>query len=91
MKAQPLNKPTKLDVDLDQWRRDVQMFAATTKQALAGIVADLSSQCSGSRSEFEAPSDQRRTGSGTASNPASDGNRLSQLKAQLAERLNNKK
>ena len=41
-------KPVSLAIDLDQWRRDIQAFASTTKQALDGIVSELSNQCASS-------------------------------------------
>ena len=42
------DSPTKLgSVDLDQWRQEIDVFAAATIAALDAIVSELSTTCSG--------------------------------------------
>ena len=36
-----------INVDLEQWRRDIDTFAAATTSALDAIISDLSTVCSG--------------------------------------------
>ncbi len=38
--------PVELNIDVEQWRRDVRTFADATSAAIHGIVAELTEQCS---------------------------------------------
>lgn len=42
------DKQTKfINVDLEQWQRDINAFSAATKSALDSIIGDLSAACNG--------------------------------------------
>lgn len=45
--SQNETEPQFISLDLEQWRRDIQAFATTTRGALNAIVSELSNQCSG--------------------------------------------
>jgi hypothetical protein len=84
-----------LEINVDQWRRDVKTFAETTIQALDAIVSQLSNSCSSSSSgdewnhanyrERENP--EARTNFATSD--ARNDDRLAKIKSQLAKRLSN--
>ena len=88
-------KTTALDINVDQWRRDINTFAATTLQALDVIVAQLSNSCTILPKDDEwGDSNDRPTAAQmderTTNEPKRDANndeRLSQLKFRLAERI----
>jgi len=46
MNNQTEPEPNLATVDLDQWRRDIAIFAAATSSALDAIVDELSNSCS---------------------------------------------
>ena len=91
---QPLSeKPIELNIDVDQWRRDIQTFASTTKRVLDAIAAELSNDCAKNSGE---PIQSVRTSPQTAvthslnvsqdETPGAD-DRLAKLKSQLAKRI----
>ena len=47
MKNQSETETNSFNVDLDQWRRDIDTFASATTSALDAIVNELSNACSG--------------------------------------------
>jgi hypothetical protein len=85
-------KPIALSIDVEQWRRDIQTFADTTKRALDAIAGELSNGCTGkaiqsaqtSNGAFE-PSAILASGMGTGDLAVPD--RLARLKSQLAKRI----
>ena len=46
MKTENPQQPFKLEIDAEQWQRDIRTFAETTNQALVAIVSQLSNSCS---------------------------------------------
>jgi len=48
MKNQTETETNSINVDLDQWRRDIDTFASAMTSALDAIVDELSNACSGS-------------------------------------------
>jgi len=47
MKNQTETETNSINVDLDQWRRDIDTFASAMTSALDAIVDELSNACSG--------------------------------------------
>ncbi|MEM7784669.1 MAG: hypothetical protein AAF939_00245 [Planctomycetota bacterium] len=90
--------PVSFEIDIDQWKRDIQIFASTTQEALEGIVSDLSGLCNDrpsnhspkSNLEMNSESSTRFSNENTtppeATNSVSE-DRFSSLKARLAARL----
>jgi hypothetical protein len=91
----------KLEIDAEQWQRDIRTFAETTNQALQAIVAQLSNSCSlghvAASNQNPTRLNEQCTASITtpeseshspfATDPFGDKNRLSELKQQLAQRI----
>ena len=86
-------KPTKLAIDVEQWRRDIQTFAETTSRALNAIAAELSNECSTGRATTQITSNDSTDPSFkprfSGDNESEGEQRLAKLKSQLAERLKN--
>ena len=84
MSSSENEKPQCLNIDVDQWRREIRMFAESTQSAIEAIVSDLSNSCSSSETTAGgyAPPPRRATSDNL------DGDRLSNLKEQIAKRLN---
>ena len=82
--------PAKLEIDAEQWQRDIRTFAETTNQALYAIVSQLSNSCSNSHTlpqrDPSPPSETTSQSSITASQ-IGDEDRLAKLKSQLAQRI----
>jgi hypothetical protein len=90
MEQQTKPRPYALDLDIDQWRRDVATFANTTGQALEAIISELSASCTEEGSRINRLVSDDSTIRGTTNNVAteSDGDdRLAKLKSQIAKRL----
>ena len=92
--SHPESEPSFISFDIDQWRRDIQAFAGTTRDALDAIVSELTNQCSGtpnpvrrSTTSEVANRSKRRVEQPSANPSKESGNRLSQLKQKLASRL----
>lgn len=88
----------KLEIDAEQWQRDIRTFAETTNQAIHAIVSQLSNSCvAGGRSQIEKsnglphyesdPPHESLSHASTTAARMGDGDRLSQLKSQLAQRI----
>lgn len=87
-------KPFELTIDVEQWRRDIQTFANTTKRALDAIAAELSIGCNGRpnspRSIGNGDTDNRERSMPSLETPAEKNpgeDRLAKLKQQLAQRI----
>ena len=83
-------QPAKLEIDAEQWQRDIRTFAETTNQALYAIVSQLSNSCS--HSHVPPQHDQARQAkhpreSSITASQTGDEDRLSKLKSQLAQRI----
>lgn len=76
--------PQCLNIDVEQWRREIRMFSESTQKALEAIVSDLSNSCS--NAESSAPG--RTPLPGRTKADTVDGDRLASLKEQIAQRLN---
>ena len=88
------DNPIELNIDVDQWRRDVQTFASTTKRVLDAIAAELSNDCAKNVGEIQTiqrvrPNPESALPSSSSVNPKdSQGeDRLAKLKDQLAKRI----
>jgi L-lactate utilization protein LutB len=91
MEHQTKTRPYALDLDIDQWRRDISTFASTTGQALEAIISELSASCTeegGSRHVYSVSDEQPlcNTPIDRLADPGGD-DRLAKLKSQIAERL----
>ena len=60
-----------IDVDLDQWRRDINTFASTTHDALAAIVDEISNTVGGQTSPEKNKSRIKTTPKNRRSKPSS--------------------
>lgn len=91
-------KPQCFSIDVDQWRREIRIFAESTEQAIEAIVAEYSddSKAGGVESKNETSghwadefsnddSEKKRSHRGGGSS-----DRLALLKEQLAQRLSKK-
>lgn len=89
MNDQTREKPKRLEIHVEQWKRDIQTFADTTSQALNAIAAELSNDCSTVGAGRDTCNDPKDSDSPSASlsGKESEGQRLAKLKSQLAERL----
>jgi hypothetical protein len=78
-------RPESLSLDVDQWRREIEMFAQSTEQAIAAIVSDFSNH-SNSASLGDS---NLHVGTKNDSSVVNDSgqDRLAKLKEQLAKRL----
>ena len=78
-----------LDLDLEQWRQDIQTFADTTQQELNEITDQLSATLAGTKSTGTGtvrPMPQAAVAAEVNSEESSD-DRLSKLKQALAKRI----
>lgn len=101
MSEETPQQPETFTIDVDQWRREIRMFAESTEQAIGAIVAEFSADGS-ARHDVETnrpyslgSGDSHTSDSNTLENndsvrSAGSSDRLALLKEQLAQRLSKK-
>jgi len=77
--------PEALNIDVDQWRREIRMFAESTEKAINAIVSDLSS--STARTGSGKANAGQNSSTARACSESVNGERLAELRAQIAKRL----
>ncbi len=77
--------PESLSIDVDQWRREIRMFAESTEKAIDVIVSDLSSSTARSGSAGMTGKSSPSQARSASDNGGSE--RLAELRAQIAKRL----
>lgn len=87
-----MEKPTKLVIDVQQWKRDIQTFVKTTHQVLNAIAAELSNECSNGHAPRPRNIDATASGrigsfTSTTTSHSPNDDRLANLKSQLADRI----
>lgn len=85
MSSEPLI--SRLDLDLEQWRQDVQTFADSTQQELNEITDQLSAMLAGSKPIGLTNSLTQATDSSRSNSEETSDDRLSKLKQALANRI----
>ena len=85
---EPNSKP--LELNLAQWRSDIQTFAKATVAELQSITDQLSTKLANQKSEPDLSQDPLPTPQSTSPQPQPD-SRLSRLKEQLESRVKPKK